>query len=310
MTDALPSYDFTKEPESESRRPYVLQIETTTVCNATCWMCPRDAGTRSNHKNRMDDEVFKTTILQFAEMGGQMVLPFIDGEPLADSRMIDFVEWIAAHTTLIIGWYTNASLLTEERARRLLGTRRIPWFNVSMQGGNKETYEKNMGLEWERTIENVERLIAINRELGSPSQIRANMCVGGPSIASVQDFKDRWSKHEDVLICLGAYSNFGGLGKDEVGDAPWRGVKRNVCDRGTKHLYVFWDGEVGQCCFDLIGSIKYGNMRSGDGTIPKNRLYDIWDSPKFRASRKAHWELRVKDMPPICHACSAPRFNG
>lgn len=302
-TKPLPAYDWDNQPSDANRRPYLMQIETTTVCNATCWMCPRDQATRSNHKNRMDEEVFKSTILQFADMGGQMVLPFIDGEPLADSRMVDFVEWIAANTNLTIGWYTNGSLLTEDKARRLLSTRRIPWFNVSMQGGNKETYERNMGLEWERTITNVERLIEINRELGSPAQIRANMCVGGPSIASVEDFKARWSRFPEVLICLGAYSNFGGLGKDEVGDAPWRGIKRQVCDRGTRHVYVFWNGDVGQCCFDLIGSIVYGN-------VTEQSLYDIWDSPKARASRAAHWELRVKDMPPICHACTAPKFHG
>lgn len=305
----LPEYDAINPPQDENMRPNLMQIETTTLCNATCWMCPREKATRSNHKNRMDADVFKETVLQFEAMGGKIVLPFIDGEPLMDSRMVDFVEWIAANTKLTIGWYTNGELLTEEKARRLLSTRRIPWFNVSMQGGNKETLERNMGTSWDKTIENVERLIHINRELGSPSQIRANMCVGGPSIASVEDFKARWGKFDDVLICLGAYSNFGGLGKDDVGDAPWRGVKRQVCDRGTKHLYVFWDGEVGQCCFDLIGSIKYGNMRV-DGKVPPHRLYDIWDSPKARASRKAHWELRVKDMPPICHACTAPRFHG
>lgn len=287
------------------QKPYLMQIETTTVCNATCWMCPRDKATRSNHKNRMEEEVFKSVVRQAVEdLDIKIVLPFIDGEPLADSRMVDLVEWMAVEfPKLEIGWYTNGSLLTEEKARRLLSTRRIFNFNVSMQGGDKATYEKNMGLEWERTIENVERLILINRELGKPAVIRANMCVGGPSQDSVRAFKERWERFDDVLICLGSYANFGGLGKDKTGEAPWHEVKRNVCDRGTKHVYVFWNGDVGQCCFDLIGSIKYGNVK-------EESLLSIWDSPKARASRDAHWNLRVKDMPKICHACNAPKFHG
>jgi radical SAM protein with 4Fe4S-binding SPASM domain len=291
--------------ESVNLRPYIMQIETTTVCNATCWMCPRDEATRSNHKNRMDTEVFKSTVKQAVELGVTTILPFIDGEPLTDSRMVDFVEWMAAElpTNVTTGWYTNGSLLTEEKAYRLLRTKRIPHFNVSMQGGDKATYEKNMGLEWERTIKNVERLIEINRELGNPTQIRANMCVGGPSHHSVEAFKERWGRFEEVSICLGAYSNFGGIGKDEMGDAPWRDKPRLVCDRGTRHIYVFWNGDVGQCCFDLKGTIVYGNVK-------EQSLFDIWDGPKARKSRKAHWELDVKNMAPICVNCSACKFHG
>lgn len=285
-------------------RPNLMQIETSTICNATCYICPREKATRSDHKNKMDEAVFKSTVRQAVDLGCTLVLPFIDSEPLADSRMVDFVEWMATEfPKLTIGWYTNGSLLTEDKARRLLATRRIPWFNVSMQGGDKETYEKNMGLEWERTIENVERLIHINRELGSPSQIRANMCVGGPALKSVDAFKERWGKFEDVLICLGAFSNFGGLAKDEYGESHWLNKPRQVCDRGTKHIYVYWNGDVGQCCFDLIGSVVYGNVKN-------QPLFDIWNSEKARSSRAAHWELRVKDMPPICHACNAPKFHG
>lgn len=285
-------------------KPNLMQIETTTACNAKCLMCPRDEATRSNHGNKMEEQVFWSAIDQAVKLGVEIVLPFIDGDPLADSRMVDLVEGMAERwPTLEVGWYTNGSLLTEEKAYRLLRTGRIKNFNVSMQGGDKETYEKVMGLPWERTIANVERLIEINRELGSPALIRANMCVFSPTAASVPAFKERWGKFEDVLICLGAYSNFGGLGSDELGEAAWLNVPRDICDRGTKHLYVFWNGDVGQCCFDLIGSRIYGNIK----TTP---LIDIWSSDLAVKSRKAHWEIDVENMAPICKDCNACKFHG
>jgi radical SAM protein with 4Fe4S-binding SPASM domain len=252
----------------------------------------------------METATFKSTVNQAVDMGVELVLPFIDGEPLADPRMLDLVEWMAAtHPSLECGWYTNAGLLTEERARRLLGAGNIRHFNISMQGGDKATYERNMGISWDTTIENVERFIHLNREMGKPVNIRAHMCIGGPSIASIPAFKERWEKFPEVLICLGAFSNFGGLVGDEVGDAPWRNKPRMVCDRGTRHLYVAWNGDVIQCCFDLVASIVYGNVQ-------EQPLAAIWNSDAAVASRAAHWELRVAAMPPICRNCSAAKFHG
>lgn len=281
-----------------------MQIETTTACNAKCKMCPREVATRSTHSERMDEDVFWSAIDQaHNELGVGMVLPFIDGEPLADSRMVGFVEGIATrYPKLTVGWYTNASLLTAEKAERLLSTRRIPEFNVSMQGGDKATYEATMGLPWERTIENVERLIEINNRMGKPSRIRANMCVFSPTSASAQAFKERWEA-KGAMVCLGAFANFGGLGKDNEGEAPWRGKQRYVCDRGTKHLYVFWNGDMGQCCFDLVGSVAYGNLKH-------QRMADIVMTEKYQKMRAAHFAINVKEMPRICWECNACKFHG
>lgn len=285
-------------------KPYLMQIETTTACNAKCKMCPRDVATRSTHSERMETEVFWETVRQaHEELGVQIVLPFIDGEPLADPRMVDFVEGCATRwPKLEIGWYTNGSLLTEEKAIRLLKAGNIHNLNVSMQGGDKATYESTMGLPWERTVANMEKLLEINRSMGNPVNVRANMCVFGPTAASVDKFREKWEPL-GAMICLGAFSNFGGLGNDKLGEEPWRRAERHVCDRGTRHMYVFWNGDVGQCCFDLIGSIIYGNVKT-------TKLPDIWASETAVQSRQAHWDLRVKDMPPICRACNAPKFHG
>lgn len=283
--------------------PTQLQIETTTACNATCKMCPRDLATRSTHSEKMDTEVFWETVRQaHEEMGINVVVPFMDGEPLADSRMVDFVEGCAERwPALELGWFTNGSLLTEERAMRLLKAGNIRAFNVSMQGGNKETYEATMGLPWDRTVKNMEKLLEINRSLGNPCRIIANMVVFSNTAATEAEFRERWGKL-GAELCLSAFANYGGLSKDGLGEDRWKGIARKVCHRATQHLYVFWNGDVGQCCFDLLGSAIYGNVK-------REKLLDIWNNDLSKKSRQAHEALDIEKMAPICRNCNAPRFQ-
>lgn len=280
--------------------PELIQIETTTACNAKCPMCPRNIQKRGH--GRMDDAMLYSVVGQAYDLGVRFMLPFIDGEPLADPRMVQFVGFLSkTYPDVVVGWYTNGSLLTEEKARQLLGFGNIKQFNVSMQGGTKEVYEANMGLPWERSIANVEMLLRVNEELGNPSEIRLNMCVFSKTSKTLDDFKRRWEGR--ATVCPGAFSNFGGMVRDDEGEEPWKDKPRLVCDRATKHIYVYWNCDVGQCCFDLLGSVTHGNLS-------QNSLREILDGPSHRLMREAHRALNVSGMPPICHDCNSCKFHG
>lgn len=230
------------------------------------------------------------------------ILPFINGEPLCDKRMVDFVEKLAQdYPNTNIGWYTNGNLLTEEIATRLLKAGNIKHFNVSMQGGDKETYEHNTGLSWDTTYGNVENLIRINRQLGGKAEIRLNMCKFSGTHKSVPAFRKLWEGR--ATVCIGCFSNFGGLLHDEIGEAPFLAWPRLVCDRALGHMYVLWDGTVNQCCFDIDGKETYGNVKDSS-------LEDIWFSGKMAASREAHRNLVVNALPTVCQNCNSNKFHG
>lgn len=280
--------------------PALVQIETTTACNAACKMCPRDIQKRGH--GTMPTKTFWSIVAQVYAMGCRHILPFIDGDPLADKRICDFVEKMARdYPDVLVGWYTNGGLLTEDKALRLIKAGNIRHFNISMQGGDKVTYERTMGISWEETMKNVDRFLELHQQHGSPMEIRANMCVFSETKDSVEAFKQKWEGR--ATICLGAFSNFGGMRQDAFGEAPWKDKPRLVCDRALKHLYFYWDGTVGQCCFDLLGTVGYGNV--GTQTITS-----IVETPKYQAMRQAHLDLDVLKMPPICRACNACKFHG
>lgn len=279
--------------------PELIQIETTTACNASCKMCPRDIQLRGH--GTMPDDTFYCVVGQAYDLGIRMMVPFINGEPLADRRMVGFIRHIRnSYKDVEVVLYTNASLLTEEKAIDLLSIGNIRHFNVSLQGGTKEAYESNMGLNWETTINNVDRLIDVNASLGCPAEIRVNMCVFSKTADTLSQFVDRWSSK--ATVCPGEFSNFGGMVSDTVEDR-WATKPRMVCDRATKHIYVYWNGDVGQCCFDLLGSIVYGNVNN-------QTLRDIVSSEKHMSMRRAHHAVDTSGMPPICINCNSCKFKG
>ena len=284
--------------------PELMQIETTTACNATCWMCPRDMATRSTHANRMEERVFRKACREAADLGVTTILPFIDGEPLADPTILDKVEWLAAELPAVeVGWFTNGSLLTEERAIRLLSAGNIRTLNVSVQGWDVESYRKFQGLDWNITYPNIVRLCRLNEERGRPVRIQLQTCVGSEQRPHLDKIRALWGQLP-VNLAPGTYTNFGGLSSaDPNMERMWDNVPRQPCKRALKHVYVFWDGTVGQCCFDLVASIKYGNVST-------QTLREIWDSPLATRMRSAHERVSVSEMPLICRSCIAPKFRG
>ena len=249
----------------------------------------------------MSKELFWKVVDEAVELGVRHIVPFINGEPFADPRMPEFIEGIAKlYPGINVILYTNASLLTEEKARRVLAAGNVGAFNVSIQGGTREVMERNMGLNWDTVIDNVDRLIQLNEEYRTGKRIRVNMCVFSKTESTVHEFLTRWEARADV--CLGAFSNFGGMVHDEA-EKRTKEFKRKQCARALNHLYVFWNGDVGQCCFDLLGSVVHGNMAG-------RKLVDVLNDESYRKMRRAHLELDVPAMPKICHECNACSFGG
>ena len=71
-----------------SKIPKYVQIETTILCDATCWFCPQKHATRQ--PNFMEDWVWKKIIDETRDMF-VIYRPFILNEPFVDKRMVDVV---------------------------------------------------------------------------------------------------------------------------------------------------------------------------------------------------------------------------
>lgn len=283
--------------------PYLIQIETIVACNSQCKMCGMRVMTRPAGK--MSWELFKKVIDDCKELPINFICPFIQGEPLCDNRMIDMLWYIKEEMpkSIVVGWFTNGLRLTEEIITEIAKMDIIEGnhFNFSLHGGNKEIYEANTGVKWEKAMSKLDLLIDVNQHLSKPFQIRIQMCDFSLTHESIEDFKIL-CQAKNVIPCVCGFSNNGGLISDIIGDAPTKDLLYKLCHRSQYHVYVLWDGRMNTCCFDVNGINIVGDVN-------KQSIKGIWESEQYQEFRQLHRDGRYKEIP-VCRDCNSNRFNG
>jgi radical SAM protein with 4Fe4S-binding SPASM domain len=152
--------------------PRELQVEVTGACNLRCRMClVRYARPVGRGEGALSYEQF---------LGLVDALPDLDrltlqglGEPLLSPHLVDMVAH-AAERGIAVGFNTNATLLDEATARRLVEAG-CGWLHVSLDGATAQTYEDvrhGTGFaprpgQFDRVVANLRGLLAVRRELRS-----------------------------------------------------------------------------------------------------------------------------------------------
>ena len=128
-----------------ARGPAMVQIGLTKACNYHCLFCPfHNPQAERTHREadlpRMSYEMFAGLLGELKRLGTRAIDICGDGEPLTHPQALKMVA-LARELDFDVTLATNAALLTEERARRLvdLGVRRI---HVSFNAATEDVYEK------------------------------------------------------------------------------------------------------------------------------------------------------------------------
>lgn len=145
--------------------PRELQVEVTGACNLRCRMCLvsyRPALGRTS--GAMDLETF--TALVDSLPGLRKVTMQGLGEPLLAPDFFAMLELLASRG-IAMGFNTNGTLLTRERAARLVELG-VDWLHVSLDGATAATYEDiRHRSRFELVRRNVEGLVEVMRERGA-----------------------------------------------------------------------------------------------------------------------------------------------
>jgi radical SAM protein with 4Fe4S-binding SPASM domain len=145
--------------------PREIQVEVTGACNLRCTMClvsyrPALGKTTGS----MDLETFKALVDELPDLR-QVTMQGL-GEPLLAPDFFPMLEYLAERG-IRMGFNTNGTLLTRERAERIVELG-VDWLHVSLDGATAATYESIRNRSnFERVRANIAGLVAAKAARGS-----------------------------------------------------------------------------------------------------------------------------------------------
>ncbi len=266
--------------------PLFVRFENQFKCNARCTMCVH------GHKDLRDDykydgylpfDVFKRLVDECDEHGCPSVGASQTNEPLLDPDIIERLEYLSKKPSIMdIHFNTNASLLSEEKSKRILDTN-VTRMNFSVDAITEETYKKiRIGLNFKTVLKNIDSFLNLRAKMGKELPIvRVSFLLQEKNKHELEAFKEFWVDKVDY-VAVQRYvpiSPFDDERSYAISDAPISG--KQSCSYPFESLFIHGDGLVVPCASHRAKHIAVGN-------IYESSIYDIWHSKGMDELRKAH----------------------
>jgi radical SAM protein with 4Fe4S-binding SPASM domain len=250
--------------------PSLVQIETTTVCNASCSFCPHSTMSRSP-KERMTEEIFRKIIDEIATWPVPLpaICPFLTNEPFTDPRIYDFCEYINLKLpNCRLVFYTNASVFTEGNLEKLGKIKNIETICCSLHHFDKDQYEKDVGLPWEKTLASIRRLIDWNLKTNTVKEVKILRVQDGNAEADQKFLDFCRATFPEVSGNLSYRYNWKG---DITSWHEYKDTLDLVCPRHAS-MTILNDGRVSLCCMDQAGEFSLGDLK-------QQSLLEVYNGP-------------------------------
>lgn len=269
-------------------------IETTNLCNARCVMCCHSAMRRK--KGIMNKKLFRKIVTEAKELGARRFTLSGIGEPLLDPNLTNRITYLKSQIKdCKIRFFTNASLLIEEKANQLVKSG-IDEIVISLNG-YKNSYEKVMGLSFDQTAKNIKYLLKIKPK---NLHIHLSCMYVNENAADIKKITALWTDKID-LMAVKIPENWAGKKIIETPFSLPYPSKKWPCKGLFDSFNINWDGKVVLCCRDYNAQLVVGDVN-------KQSIQDIWAGKKFQRIRQMHLERNIDGIP-ICRHCDTPVLN-
>jgi len=219
-------------------------------------------------------DLFKKIIDEGAGKGLCSVKFNYRGEPLLHPNIVEMVKYAKGKGVIEVMFNTNATLLTETMAKRLIDAG-LDKLICSVDGCTAEIYEKvRIGAKFETVLNNIKNLQKIKRELGVTKPVVRIQMVDTPvNHAQMNEFVKFWGEIADHVAV------------EDMND--WHDKKlENIivckdfeCPMVYQRLIVLYDGTVTICCGNI-----YGKLVAGD--LNKQTVEEVWNGHIMQKLRK------------------------
>jgi len=276
-------------------RPPMVLVEPTNNCNINCTMCPNDR--MSREKGYMPFGLYKELISNNVGFIRNLNL-FLMGEPLLHSRISEMVHY-ARECKIWTSIFTNGTLMDEKLSKDLISAG-INVITISFEGLKKDYGKIRVGADYEKVVENIEKLISVRKslKLRHPGIVIMFMNLDFEAI-EVKKFIRKMKRIGVDKVWEIPIHGWPGLEKknEGVSDNKYPRQKYYPCVLPWSTISVLWDGRVVGCCDDFDGRFVIGNIRDTPD------LAKLWNSPKMITLRTKLVNKRYLDLG-LCKRCS------
>jgi len=275
--------------------PMMCVLSFTYICNAQCPNCPyTNSEIRSDYKDRplMGEDTFKIIADQCGEYAAWIRISG-GGEPMLHPKAVELMEY-AKKVGAKVGLITNGSRFTEENSIRLL-TAQVDMIEFSVDAADPESYVKvRKGLNWDKLVKNVKRMIDLRNKLKSKTKIIASgvnqIDVDIEAVAKFwEPIVDNFQKRKYLTWGINDPSKSADptpyLPPDQYIPCPFIFERLNVDSRG----------KVMVCGFDIAARTDMGNVH-------EKTIKEIWHGEGFKFYREMHLSRRGQEIE-LCRNC-------
>lgn len=281
--------DYLAQRDAVAGLPVELGIELTNHCNLKCPFCAREEMTRA--EGQMPFALF-TKIIDEVKNHAEMIYLHGDGEPLIHRQVFEAIRYARA-AGIRVGMSTNATLLNEDRARRLIESG-IDYLIIAMDGISKETYEKlRVKGNFDEVRRNVERYLTLSREKKSQTFNLVQIIEMAENRHEIDDFYRHWKKFHPSVVRIKGLTDL--VWKERT--AKFKGA----CFYIWRSAMIDWDGTVFPCCVDTNSTQRLGNVNT-------QTLAECWNGSVMTELRRKHAHGQQAQIP-ICRTCDMRQFN-
>ncbi len=260
--------------------PYIAQIEPVNLCQLKCPTCPTGLGVNPDPPGKMELSDFKKTVDPLKEYLYEILL-FGFGEPFLHKDIFDMIKY-ASGSKIRTVLSTNLCHLKNGDIDKIIDSG-LELIVVSLDGFSQETYRKyRVNGDVEIVKQNIEAIMKRKRELSAGTPVIQIQFIvmdhNRHEISETMEFGKRLGVEEFILKDFGPrYVPHKTDHKEIAEKSNLLRTKMKKCHRLWREVYIAWNGEVRPCCLTFDGSM--GNILIDDFT-------EIWNSEKFRASRR------------------------
>ena len=218
------------------------------------------------------------------------------GEPFLDKDLFNKIRMIKETFKDVFVFLPTNFFSGDKRVVDQLMASKLDQIIISLNADNALDYKRIMGLDFDKTIANLNYLIRERKRRNKKLVISLTVAANWINRNSVDDFIKKWSPRVDDIGINWIHSWAGAV--DSGGDVVKKGMmisSRYPCRSLFEQVVIQSNGDMPLCCVDYEGSLVGGNIK-------KDKILASFYSRKMERVRGEHLKGRIENNE-MCKNC-------